>query len=218
MSQAQVLVEGTSLDAATDKDGNFRIANVPPGDQHLRVRRVGYDAVTIPLAKESRANEAANTVALTPSETSLESVVVTGAAVAPTVSTLGAAVIKKTAEAGVLRIVRADSTAAIKRTIYEVSKGVEVVLTEVPETSSEGDAAVRQRVAAPQNAPPPPAAAGQRETAVSGQVSGATVLSARTAQLNTISWTERGRKYVLTGPLTTKDLDAVKTRLMQMKR
>ncbi len=163
---AQVLVEGTTLDASTDKDGNFKIANVPPGDQRP----------------------------------------------------LGAAM-SKTAAGGALRIVRADSTAAIKRTIYEVSKGVEVVLTEAPvETSSERDAAVRQKVAVPQNAPPPAAAAGQREAGVSGQVSGATVLSARTPQVNTISWTERGRKYVLTGPLATKDLEAIKARLMQMKR
>ncbi len=209
--QAQVLVEGTTLDGATDKDGNFKIANVPPGDQRLRVRRLGYEVATVPLAKESRENEAANTVALTPSKTRLEEVVVSGAVAAPAMSTLGAAM-SKTAEAGALRIVRADSTAGIKRTTYEVSKGVEVVLTDSPvETAAERDAAIRQKVAAPPSAPAlpvPPAAAGQRETAVSGQVAGATVLSARSAQVNTISWTDRGRKYVLTGR-TVIDQDRV---------
>ena len=86
VSQAQVVIEGTSLDAATDKDGNFRIANVPPGDQRLRVRKIGYDAATIPLSKESRDAERA-TVSLTPSQVALEAVVVPGAANAPTVST-----------------------------------------------------------------------------------------------------------------------------------
>lgn len=217
VSQAQVVVEGSKLDAATDKDGNFKIANVPPGDQRLRVRKIGYDAVTILLAKEARGTEAA-TVTITPSQMALEAVVVTGAATAPTVSTLQSAE-KKINAPPALRVVRTDSMAAIERTTYEVSKGVEVTLTESPvETAPERDAAVRQKVAAPQSAAAP-ADARQRENVLSDRAVGAvTGLSALTAELNTISWMDRGRKFVLTGRLATKDLEAIKARLIQMRR
>ncbi len=214
VSQAQVVVEGTNLDAATDKDGNFRIANVPPGDQRLRVRKIGYEAAAIPLSKESRDAEPA-TVALTPSQMALEAVVVTSAENAPTVSTTGAAVSKAVAGAP-LRVVRADSTSGVRRITYEVSKGVEVTLTASPvETVLEGDA-VRQKVAVPQSAAAP-ADARQRENVLSGRAAGA-VASAATVAPNSITWTERGRKFVLTGRLSTKDLESIKTRLMQMRR
>ena len=119
-----------------------------------------------------------------------------------------------------LRVVRADSTGGTKRTVYEVSRGVEVTLNEsLVEAAAERDMVAddpaRQKVAAPQGA-----AAGvdarQRENAViSGRISGAvaTPPSVAGSSLNSISWTERGRKYVLTGPLTTKDLEILKTRL-----
>jgi hypothetical protein len=215
VSEAQVVIEGTNLAAATDKDGDFKIANVPPGDQRLRVRRIGYDVATIPLSKESRDAEGA-TVALTPSQTALEAVVVTGAENAPTVSTAGAAVSKGVAEAP-LRVVRVDSTAGVKQTTYEVSKGLEVTLTESPvETVPERDDAVRHKVAVPQSAAAP-VDVRQRENVLSGRVAGAAA-SAATVAPNTITWTDRGRKFVLTGRLATKDLEAVKTRLMQMRR
>ncbi|MEO7682854.1 MAG: carboxypeptidase-like regulatory domain-containing protein [Gemmatimonadaceae bacterium] len=214
VSQAQVVIEGTSLDAATDKDGNFRITNVPPGDQRLRVRRIGYEAAAIPLSKESRDAKGA-TVALTPSQVALAEVVVTSAENAPTVATAGAAVSKAVAEAP-LRVVRADSTGGVRRITYEVSKGVEVTLTESPvQTALERDA-VRQKVAAPQSAVAP-ADARQRENVLSGRAAGA-VASAATVAPNSITWTERGRKFVLTGRLATKDLEAIKARLIKMKR
>lgn len=215
VSQARVIIEGTNLDAATDKDGNFRIANVPAGDQRLRVRRIGYDAVAIPLSKESRDAEGA-TVTLTPSQMALEAVVVTRAENAPRVATTGAAVSKAVTEAP-LRVVRADSTSGVRRITYEVSKGVEATLTESPvETASERDDAVRQKVAAPQSAAAP-ADARQRENVLSGRAVGA-VASVATVAPNSITWTERGRKFVLTGRLATKDLEAIKARLMQMRR
>ncbi|MDP9176450.1 MAG: carboxypeptidase-like regulatory domain-containing protein [Gemmatimonadota bacterium] len=216
---AQVLVEGTRLYATTDKDGSFKVADVPPGAQSLRVRRVGYDAVTVPLAKEARGAEVAN-VALAPSSTMLEEAVVTGVATAPAVAKVGAAGMNKTIAAAPLRVVRADSTAATKRTIYEVSKGVEVTLTESPvETVGERNAAARQKAAAPQSSAAPAAQAEtkQRANVLSGRAAGAD-LSAPTPALNSISWTERGRRFVLTGRLTTKDLEALKARLVQARR
>ena len=213
---AQVLVEGTTLDASTDKDGNFTITNVPPGDRRLRVRRIGYNPASIPVEQETKGNEAANTVALTPSRTSLEEVVVSGVATARSITTLESGVAKINAPI-TLRVVRSDSTAGTKRTVYEVSKGVEVILSESPvEPVPERDDAVRQKAAAPQSAAAP-ADARQRENALSGRVAGAAA-SAPTVASNTITWTERGRKYVLTGRLATKDLEAIKARLMQMRR
>ncbi|HYN82754.1 MAG TPA: zf-HC2 domain-containing protein [Gemmatimonadaceae bacterium] len=130
------------------------------------------------------------------------------------------AAVSVTAGAAPLRVLRADSTGGIKRTIYEVSKGVEVTLTESPvETVAERNAAGRQKAAAPQSSAPPTAQTEtkQRQDALSGRAAGA-VMSAPTAALNSISWTERGRRFVLTGRLTTKDLEAVKAQLAQARR
>ena len=216
LAGAQVLVEGTTLDASTDKDGNFTITNVPPGDRRLRVRRIGYDVASIPVEKETKGNEAANIVALTPSRVSLEEAVVTGVATARSVTTLESGVMKINAPL-TLRVVRSDSTTGTKRTIYEVSKGVEVILSESPvEAVPERDDVMRQKVAAPQSAAAP-ADARQRENVLSGRVAGAAA-SAATVAPNTITWTERGRKFVLTGRLATKDLEAIKARLMHMRR
>jgi hypothetical protein len=209
VAQAQVVIEGTKLDAATDKDGNFTIANVPPGDLRLNVRKLGYGVATIPLANESRDAEG-TTVALTPSRVALEALVVTSAENAPRVSAAGA-VSKGVAEAP-LRVVRVDSTAGVKRTTYEVSKGVEVILIDSPvETMPERDDVARQKIAAAQST------AAQRENVLSGRVAGAAAPAATVAP-TTITWTDRGRKFVLTGRLATKDLETIKARLMQMRR
>jgi hypothetical protein len=215
VSGAQVLVEGTAIAAITEKDGSFKIANVPPGDQRLRVRRLGYDPTTVPLAKEARGTEVAN-VALARSNVMLEEAVVTGVTTGKVVD----GSVYAAAGSAPLRIVRADSTGSTKRTVYEVAKGVEVTLTESPvETVAERNATAREKAVVPQS-PPPPAAqveTKQRQDALSGRAAGA-VMSAPTPVLNSISWTERGRKFVLTGRLATKDLEALKARLAQARR
>ncbi|MFC1760155.1 carboxypeptidase-like regulatory domain-containing protein, partial [Candidatus Neomarinimicrobiota bacterium] len=43
---ANVLLEGTSLGAATDRAGEFTIANVPTGDYTLSVKYIGYNEYT----------------------------------------------------------------------------------------------------------------------------------------------------------------------------
>ena len=42
-----VVVEGTSLGAATDIDGNYSILNVPPGTYSLKVTAIGYNTTVI---------------------------------------------------------------------------------------------------------------------------------------------------------------------------
>jgi len=42
IADAQVMIAGTSLGAATDNDGAYRIASVPPGEHDATARRVGY--------------------------------------------------------------------------------------------------------------------------------------------------------------------------------
>jgi hypothetical protein len=222
LPQTQVLVEGTAVSVVTDNDGKFKIENIPPGAQRLHVRRIGYDGATIPLAAGAR-DIAAVEVALAPTQTTLEGVVVTSGAVAPAPAVMLGAAVNKIVPAQPLKVVRADSTGGTKRTIYEVSKGVEVTLTESPvepvaERDNAMDAAARQKVATPQSSAVP-ADARQRESLLGGRASGVVAgTSAPSTAINTISWTDRGRKYVLTGRLTTKDLEALKTRLMQMRR
>jgi len=41
---ANVLIEGTTLGAATDADGNYFIINVPPGQYSVRAQMIGYSA------------------------------------------------------------------------------------------------------------------------------------------------------------------------------
>ncbi|HMA61890.1 MAG TPA: TonB-dependent receptor [bacterium] len=47
ISGANVVVEGTSLGAATNMDGYYAILNVPPGTYNLKVTMIGYREVTV---------------------------------------------------------------------------------------------------------------------------------------------------------------------------
>ncbi len=44
LASAQVVVEGTNLDARSDPDGSYRISGVPAGAAVVRVKRLGYSA------------------------------------------------------------------------------------------------------------------------------------------------------------------------------
>jgi anti-sigma factor RsiW len=210
VANAHVIVEGTTLSAATDKDGKFRIENVPQGARSLRVRRLGYAPGGVPLTVET-GKVAAAQIGLAASTTALSEVVVTSIA--------GTAV---PAMADVpLRIVRVDSTNSAKRTVYEISRGLEVTLTESPaQTAEERDNAAndlaRQKAAAAQRSE----AARETPQVLSGQATGAMAAppAAPILPLNTISWTDRGKRYTLTGQLMVKDLEAIKARLMQPRR
>ena len=79
ITTAQVTISGTSLGAAVDAEGRFRIANVPPGSREVRARSIGYQPVA---ATVSVAADASADVSLTMNEsaTALDAVVVTGTA------------------------------------------------------------------------------------------------------------------------------------------
>ena len=193
---ANVVVEGTKLAATTDEEGRFTIDSVPAGDRRLLVRRIGYLAQTVPLAVKEESGATA-TVALAPSSAELNMAVVTGIAAGSAAAT-GSAV--------PLRVVKADSTASSKRVVYQVSPGVEVALVESPisaekdliadekakdKSSDRAAAAPAPRVMRAMAAPPP---------------------------INTISWSDQNRRYTLSGPLKPAELEAIKARLMKMRR
>jgi TonB-linked SusC/RagA family outer membrane protein len=49
ISQAQVVVVGTTLGARTNEQGEYTVINVPAGQMQLRVLRLGYGSVTRPV-------------------------------------------------------------------------------------------------------------------------------------------------------------------------
>jgi anti-sigma factor RsiW len=192
LASAQVILRGTSLGALTDKDGRFSITNIPVGEQHLTVRRIGYQQQNIALAVSDDASVTVNVV-LTPQMTSLSEAVVTGVATTGNVASLS------------LRVLSVDSATTTRRTVYEISQGVGVTLAESPVN------------------------AGKEERDFSAQLKSSAQASAKVAQsmiaaaapapvINTISWAEHGRRYTLSGPLTIDELQALKVRLMLMRR
>lgn len=75
---ANVLVDGTTLGAASDMNGNFVILNIPPGLYSVTASYIGYQKVTI---KDITVNVGFTTTLdfkLTPGEITLEAVVVQG--------------------------------------------------------------------------------------------------------------------------------------------
>jgi outer membrane receptor protein involved in Fe transport len=50
---ANIILEGTTLGAATDFDGNYFIINIPPGTYNVRTSLVGYTSVTFTNVKVS---------------------------------------------------------------------------------------------------------------------------------------------------------------------
>lgn len=85
IASAQVLITGTTLRAATDERGNFRIAGASGTTATLEVRRIGYKLARVP----ARVGDENVSVVLTLNPTSLEAVVVTGTAGAAQMRELG---------------------------------------------------------------------------------------------------------------------------------
>ncbi len=201
LGSANVMVQGTNLAANTDTSGKFKIDNVPAGEHRLIVRRIGYNQKTVPISVNDSVTTA--NAALDASASALSEVVVTGVAAtgAPT-----------------LRQLRADTTGTTHRTVFEVSPGIEVTLVEIPVvTEMESGIALDQRAKAE----------AKKDSAV---VSTATkraddkILAAPAPPMamarpnNTITWTQGNRRYTLTGPLSTRQLDEIKTQLMRIRR
>ena len=76
VADAQVSIEGTTLAAATDAAGRFRIANAPAGDVRITVRRIGFRPATV----TARAGQADLRIVLGERALELSQVVVTGTA------------------------------------------------------------------------------------------------------------------------------------------
>lgn len=237
LPSVQVRVQGVAVGSTTDDDGLFRISNVPAGAQRLQIRHIGYETQSIPLAVRDGASVTAQ-VALAPSSVSLNEVVVT--------SKRGSSNFATTP----LRVLRVDSTTATRRTVYEVSPGIEVTLAESPVDADrlrgvylrmEGG---RAATAPPRLESPPRDSAVVQvyrggKTASDSTVGGlagkaarenspvasdkaapaATATAAMAATpLNTLSWTDGGRLYTLSGRVATTELEVLKARLMQMRR
>ena len=101
-----------------------------------------------------------------------------------------------------LRVLKTDSTATMRHVVYEVSPGIQVTLadsaTNVP---AEKDLKLRDK------AMTAPAA-----------VTAPMAKSTAKAQINTISWTDGNHHYTLSGPLAVRDLEALKPRIIKMRR
>ncbi len=120
-----------------------------------------------------------------------------------------------------LRVVSTDSAGSTKRTVIEVSPGVQVTFTEADASgfataSAEANAAKTmasaQRAAgsvphAPLPAPP-------------SIIPGIAADLAKKPEVHTITWVDSatGRTYSLSGPLSVEKLEALKPRLVKLKR
>jgi hypothetical protein len=190
LPSAKVTVSGTRVGAATDRDGKFVIDSVPAGQRQVVVRRVGYAAQAVPVVVKEQAVVSTN-VTLPALTTQLEEAIVTGVATTASGGTLP------------IRVLKADSTATTRHTVYEVSPGIQVTLADsLANVTSEKDLKVRSKaMAAPAPATAPMA-----------------VMTTAKAPINTISWTDGDHHYTLSGPLTVRELEAIKPRIIKMRR
>jgi hypothetical protein len=196
---ASVQVEGTMLGAITDQRGRFTIDSVPAGDRRLLVRRVGYMTQTVPLAVKEESGATA-TVALAPSTSQLSEVIVSGVAEATNTS------------ATPLRVLKIDSTGTTRRVVYQVSPGVEVTLVESPINVAAPDSS-----ALAESLSGVTLRANAKTDRAAAPVAMPMSLSAQ-PQINTVSWSDPNRRYTLSGPLKPSELEAIKSRLMKMRR
>jgi len=186
---ASVILPGASLSTSTDKDGRFSIANVPAGEQHLIVRHIGYEAQNIALTV-ARESSVTTNLAMEPQVLSLSQVVVTGSGSATSLP------------GGPLREINVDSTTATRRTVYEISPGVRVTLADSPVGTWQVEGAI----------------GGQLQGRVAGVPQRSANASDEKASINRIAWTDGGHHYELSGPVSAETLQALRRRLMELKR
>ncbi|MCJ7801668.1 MAG: carboxypeptidase-like regulatory domain-containing protein, partial [Candidatus Marinimicrobia bacterium] len=75
---ANVILVGTTNGAATDRAGDFYIANVPTGDYTLTVKYIGYEDYTLEITVSENNNDNYFTIAINVSSVKMEDVVVSG--------------------------------------------------------------------------------------------------------------------------------------------
>ena len=78
VNQAQVLVVGTTLEATTNENGYYQIADVPIGTYDLRVLALGFNPVTITNARLTAGLPLTLNFEVLPAVINLDAVVVTG--------------------------------------------------------------------------------------------------------------------------------------------
>ena len=101
------------------------------------------------------------------------------------------------------RVLKTDSTGTTQRVVYEVSLGVQVTLVDsLTNVTSVKDLTVREKVMAT----PAPTTAPMAVTTTTHP------------PINTISWNDGNHHYTLSGPLTARELEAIKPRVMKMRR
>ncbi|WP_457127081.1 TonB-dependent receptor [Mucilaginibacter sp. HD30] len=77
LASASVKVKGTAIGTKTDENGQFRLVNIPVGQHELQVSAIGY-ALQKQLITVTAEASREITIALTPVETNLNEVVITG--------------------------------------------------------------------------------------------------------------------------------------------
>ena len=196
---ANVTVAGTRIGAASDRDGKFVIDSVPAGQRQVVVRRIGYAAQSVPVVVKEQA-VVATSVTLPAVTAQLEEVVVSGVAATAEVRSAGASV---SAIGTPIRILKTDSTATTRHILYEISPGVQVTLADsLTNVTAEKDSKLRDKaMAAPAPITAPMA-----------------VMATAKAPINTISWTDGNHHYTLSGPFTARELEAIKPRIIKMRR
>jgi hypothetical protein len=217
---ANVIVEGTKLSAMTDEEGRFIIDSVPAGDRRLTARRIGYMAQTVPLAVKKESGATA-TVTLAPATTTLDEVIVSSVAAGAAGATA------KAATTPTLRVLKVDSTGTNRSVVYEVSPGVQVTLVEAPLIVAEKDQMANQKTMqrTRDSTALEGTVSGVRQRANAAKTDRAAAAPAPMAisatvhpQINSISWSDQNRRYTLSGPLKPAELEAIKARLMKMRR
>jgi hypothetical protein len=115
-----------------------------------------------------------------------------------------------------LKVVHVDSSAMIKRTIYQSLSGKQVVLTEEPANAMLAEIRVTGESAQSRKA-----AAQPRPTAANAPVAPTPTAPAVQGELvvHSITWMDPAtrRRYTLTGPVAVEELEAIKARLLKTK-
>ena len=73
---ANLALEGTTIGATTDIDGNFKFEGLQPGIVNVQVTYVGYQAKTVAEVRVTNNNPAVLEIEMTPLDTKLEEVVI----------------------------------------------------------------------------------------------------------------------------------------------